>query len=170
MEVMNTASKAIFGKRFLQHVFAEDYIDWAYEMLLQDYDSPSLRILAGLNRPSNFLEISPYFLDAIEELKIEIPEPKAAIRDYACDLAQQIVDGQFTSIRGVVGTLYKICRDLDYDPEYTVWADLDDLLDILYSGGIPYDYPSATLENMNEIIKKEAADFIARIASCSQAS
>jgi hypothetical protein len=47
---------------------------------------------------------------------------------------------------------------------------LDDLLDILYSGEIPYDDPSATLENMNEIIKKEAADFIARIASCSQAS
>jgi hypothetical protein len=161
---MNSFSKAIFGKRALHHVFAEDYIDWAYEMLLQNYDSPSLRILAGLHRPSNLREIGSYFLDAIEELQIEIPEPKTAIWDYACDLAQKIVDGQFTNIRDLVGTLYQICRETDYDANYAIWADLDDLLDSLDFGEVPYGYPSATLENINEIIKKEALNFIAKIA------
>jgi hypothetical protein len=161
---MNSSSKAIFGKQALHHIFAEDYIDWAYEMLLQDYDSPSLRILAGLNRPSSLREIGPYFWKAIEELQIEIPEPKTAIWDYACDLAQKIVDGQFTNIQDIVGTLYQICRDTNYDATYAVWADLDDLLDSLDFGEIPYGYPSATLENINEIVKKEALNFIARIA------
>jgi hypothetical protein len=163
MEVMNTTSRAIFGKQVLHRIFAEDYIDWAYEMLLQDYDSPSLRILAGLNRPSNILEAESYFLKAIEELQIETPEPKTAVWNYACDLAQRIVDGQFTSLRDIVRTLYQICQDMNYDTAYTIWSDLDDLLDSLYYGEVPYGYPSATLENIDEIVKKEAANFISKI-------
>jgi hypothetical protein len=38
---MSSSTKAIFGRRALHSIFAEDYIDWAGEMLMQDYDTES---------------------------------------------------------------------------------------------------------------------------------
>ena len=41
---MNNSTKAVFGKRALGQAFANDYIDWAIAMLMEDYDSPNLLI------------------------------------------------------------------------------------------------------------------------------
>ncbi|MBW4694030.1 MAG: hypothetical protein KME27_19975 [Lyngbya sp. HA4199-MV5] len=160
---MSNSTNAIFGKRALHQVFADDYIDWAIELLVQGYDSPNLRILAGLDRRSSVFDIETYFIHAIKELEIEEPEPKAAVRAYACEMAQQIIDGQFTSLRAVVRALYQIWLNTDYDPNYAIWLTLDDALDSLYAGEYPYSYPSATLENFEAIVQQEAARFVSQL-------
>jgi hypothetical protein len=49
---MTFLTAAFFARRALSQLSASDYVDWAGEMLVQDYDSYSLRILAGLARLS----------------------------------------------------------------------------------------------------------------------
>lgn len=105
-----------------------------------------------------------YFLRSIKELNIEEIEPKAAVRAYACEIAQQIIDGQSTSFQQAIQALYQIWLDTDFDSDYAVWSELDDALDRLHAGGFPYSYPAATLENFDVIVKQEAARFIAKMA------
>ncbi len=144
---------------------ADDYIHWAEEMLMEDYDSPSLRILAGLDHHNSFWEVESYFMRSIEELNIEEPEAKIAIRAYACKIAQQVINGQYDSSQLAVRDLYQIWKYLDYDSEYVIWFELDDALDSLLSQYFPYSYPSATLENFDVIVKQEAEIFLAKMAS-----
>jgi hypothetical protein len=162
---MSNLTNVVFGKRALHRICSADYIDWADEMLEQDYDTPHLRILAGLDRRNSIVEVEPYFIHSLKELNIEQVEPKAAVQAYACDIAQQIIDGKFTSAREAIKTLYQICVDTNYDPDYRVWLDLDDALDCLHCGDFPYSYPSATLENIDRIIKQEAENWIAGITA-----
>lgn len=158
---MNRSTKVLFGRQALGRTFSEDYIDWAYEMLEQDYDTPQLRILAGLDRRSSIFEVEEYFEKSLKELNIEPLEPKAAVRAYACDIAQQIIDGQFPESRSTM----KALRQLWLDSEYDIWSDLNEACDYLSSGDFPYTYPTATLDNFDEILKKEAAQFITRMTS-----
>jgi hypothetical protein len=153
------STKAIFGKRAVQNIFAEDYIDWAGEMLVQGYDSPRLRILAGLDRQGSVFEVEEYFLHSINELTIIEPESKAAVRAYACEIAQQIINGQLTAQQGV-RALYQVYRNTEYDSDYVIWLELDDALDSLLAGVFPYSYQSATVENFDTIVKQEAERFI----------
>jgi hypothetical protein len=159
---MIDVTKLIFGKRALDKAHAEDYIDWAGEMLVQDYDSPSLRILAGLNRQNNTFEAQDYFSRCVKELRLNEPEPEAAVREYACEIAQQIIDEQITAQEGV-RALYQVCLARDYPKEFMVWFELDDALDSLLAGDYPYTYESATLENFGDTVKLEAKRFIDKV-------
>ena len=179
---MRNSTKAMFGKRALGDISAYDYIDWAEEMLMQEYDSPSLRVLAGLDRHNDFREVESYFLRSIEELNIEETEIKVAIRAYACETAQKIIDDQFTysksditssrshlisSQLGVMALsrIYYgyLWGDLDGDySDYEIWLELNDV-----SGGIlnPSWQSSVTPEDFDSIVKQEAAIFLAKMAS-----
>jgi hypothetical protein len=162
---MTCSTNEIFGRRALGNIFSQDYIDWACEMLVCGHDSPNLRILAGLDRADSVVEIEKYFLRSISEVNIDQVEGKVAIRFYACELAQQIVEGKFASPREAIQGLYQIWLDTDYDREYEAWQELDAALDSLQSGEFPYTYPSATLNNFDELLRQEATAFISRLAS-----
>lgn len=150
---------AIFGKRVVHQLPADDYIDWAGEMLVQGHDTYSLRILAGLERSASAFEAEDYFLRAAKELGLTIPAPADAVRAYACEIARQIMDEQITGQDGV-RALYRICLGTEYDRDYLIWLELDDALDSLLSGQYAYTYESATLENFDEVAKQEAEKFI----------
>lgn len=164
---MALSTKAIIGKRALYHLHANDYVDWAGEMLVQGYDSYSLRILAGLERLASTFEAEEYFLRSAKELGLSIPDSGTAVRAYACEIAQQIVDGRLTGQEGV-RELYRICLATEYDRDYLVWLQLDDALDTLLSGEYAYTYESATLENFDEVAKQEAEKFI--VEMCGKAA
>ncbi len=158
---MSISTKTIFYRRALQNIFADEYIDWAGEMLMQDYDSPNLRILAGLDRRSNIFEVEDYFRRSIKELNIEEIESETTIRAYACELAQQIIDGQFPVSDQAIRGLAQIFVDAGCDADYVMWSNLADVSYSLRAGEAPYSHPAATLENFDAIVKQEAARFIA---------
>ena len=160
---MDLPAKAIFWKRALYQLPAGDYVDWAGEMLVQGHDSPSLRILAGLQRLASTFEAEDYFLRSVRELGLSIPDPETAVRAYACEIARQIVDGRLTGREGV-RELYRICLATEYDRDYLIWLELDDALDSLLSGEYAYTYEAATLENFDEVARQEAEKFI--VALC----
>jgi hypothetical protein len=146
---------AIFGKRALGQL---SFVEWAGEMLTQGYDSVSLRMLAGLNRLTSTSEAEHYFLRSIKELNLTPPEVGTAIRAYACEIAQLLVDGKITGRDGV-RRLYQICIDTDYASDFIIWLELNDALYSLLHGNYPFTYESATLENFDEIAKQEAANY-----------
>ncbi|HEU4836787.1 MAG TPA: hypothetical protein VFS90_20300 [Pyrinomonadaceae bacterium] len=153
---------AIFGQRALQQLSADDYAAWAGEMLVQGYDSRSLRILAGLDKFASTFEAENYFARSLAELNLTPPDSDTAIRAYACEIARQIIEDKITAQDGV-RALFQICIATDYAADFIIWLELDDALDSLISGNYPFTYESATLENFNEIAKREAANFIAAV-------
>ena len=157
---MPYSTNAIFGRRALNQVCADDYVEWAVEQLVLGYDSFHLRILAGLDRLGSVLETEDYFLRSIKELCIAEPKPDVAIRSYACEIARQITKGGLTAQQGV-RTLYQIWRDSEYSHEFVRWLELDDALDSLSWNEFPYAYPTATRENFEAIVQQEAKNFIA---------
>lgn len=153
---------AIFGQRALQQLSADDYAAWAGEMLVEGYDSHSLRILAGLDKFASTFEAENYFARSLAELNLTPPDSDTAIRAYACEIARQIIEDKITAQDGV-RALFQICIATDYAADFIIWLELDDALDSLISGNYPFTYESATLENFNEIAKREAANFIAAV-------
>jgi len=135
-------------------------------LLVRDYDSFSLRILAGLDRRSNVFEVETYFLRAIKELNLIEPDSKDAVRAYASEIALQIIDGHLPSQEGV-RMLYRIwldTLDTEYDQaDYVIWLELDDALDSLKAGVFPYSFQSATLDNFDALVKQKAKEFIAEM-------
>jgi hypothetical protein len=162
---MNSSTNALLGKRAICHIFATDYIDWAEEMLIQGYDTPNLRILAGLDRKNSIFAVEQYFHTAIKELNIEEIEPNTAVRIYACEVAKQIINGEIKSSQQAIEALYQIYVGTDYDSDYMIWSELDDAFASIRAGEYPYTYPSATLENFAAILKQEATKFITSMAT-----
>ncbi len=150
---------SIFARKALQQLSGGDYVDWAGEMLVHDYDSYSLRILAGLDKRATAFEAEHYFARVLKELNLNPPALHAAVRAYGCEIARQIIEDKITAQDGV-RKLYQICIGTDYSRDFIGWYELDDILDTLLQG-IPYG--SVTLENFDEITKQEAADFIATV-------
>ena len=159
---MNYLLTAIFGKKALRQLSSGDYVDWAGEMLVRGYDSRSLRILAGLDRFASTFEAEDYFLRSISELNLTPPDSDTAIRAYACEIARRVIEGKITGQEGV-RALYQICIATDYARDFMIWLELDDALDSLRYGDYPFTYESATLDNFDEIAKREAANFIAAV-------
>lgn len=54
-------------------------IDWAVEMLSLGYETPSLLILAGFSKPTNFFEAEKYLLSSLNEIGIALPGKSDAI-------------------------------------------------------------------------------------------
>ena len=160
---MDYLLEAIFGRRALQQLSSGIYGEWAGEMLVQGYDSHSLRILAGLDRFAGSFEAEDYFLRSLKELNLSIPDPEGAIRAYACEIAQRVIENKIKGQEGV-RALYAICIATDYARDFMIWLELDDALDNLLCGEYPYTYESVTLENFDEIAKREAVNFIAAVS------
>ena len=155
---MPMTTPAIFIERADHNLSASDYVEWAISMLEQDFDSPSLRILASLDGSSSH-EADDYFCRAIRELHISAPNPKENRRAFACDIATWLVAGTLDAKIGV-RQLSGICRDFDYAEDYLVWLYLEDALADIEAGLWPHAYDSLTTANFEETVRNEARQFL----------
>ena len=62
IEVMDKIDTSILGKRILGTAQTEDMVDWAVDALEKGFDTPSLRILAGLSKYGSGFETEEYFM------------------------------------------------------------------------------------------------------------
>lgn len=72
----------------------------AYAALEEGWDSPSLIILAGLEKNETAFQIEHYFNRALEELNIPVPDKRQAALQYMHALVEEILDGQREIIQG----------------------------------------------------------------------
>ena len=71
----------------------DDFVTWAERALVEGLDSPALRRLAGLERPSRF-EAKPVFEQAAGELGLALPATAdRLLRMYLAVLAADILTG-----------------------------------------------------------------------------
>ena len=115
----------------IQQVDTNESIDWAVEMMQLGYDSPTLYMLAGINKPTNYFEVIDYVTDTVKELGLEMKSGDNATLSYASFYVHQIAKEK--AIRENLTELYKFCQMRDYEELvydfyllYWAWDDLDD--------------------------------------------
>ncbi|MEA5532470.1 hypothetical protein [Crocosphaera sp. XPORK-15E] len=137
----------------------EDIINWAISLLIMGYDSPNLRILAGLTHLNNRSEVAHYVDKTLEELKIPKLEGKAAVIAYTSVILRDFLDGHISQNKAI-GEIYQLCLSWDYLEEiydfYLLWNALDDFR----YDDIQFYWPNATKENISSIIREQAQKWL----------
>lgn len=135
-----------------------DCVKWAEAALCEDFDSPSLRMLAGLGEPLNFFEVKEYTEAALKELGIEIPSGAEAVSAYAKDIALDIINHP-ESIRLNLKKLFELCiaHDLqddiyDFYLLYCAWGDCD-------YGESQHYWEGATKDNIESLVIKKCYEY-----------
>ncbi len=108
----------------------DDCIDWAIEMLLSGFDSATLRILAGLQKPVNYFEAIECLKKSGNELGIEILTGDKAVRSYTGYYIKKMAEGQ--AIRENLTLVFQYSQMRDCEPIvydfyllYWAWQDFD---------------------------------------------
>lgn len=114
--------KQLVGQYALNRLVTEALPDIAYEGLKEGFDSPSLVMLAGIEKNENAFIIEQYFKAALSELRIDIPDKRTAALEYATIIAEEIIEGKRGLFEGVREIVYKILvgfgfssKDVNYD-------------------------------------------------------
>lgn len=85
--------------------------------LEEGFDTPSLSILAGLNRNESPLQIEHYFRMTLVELKIVLPDKRQAAIEYAFAIVDEIIEGKKDVIDGTREIRYKAIDSYDFFSE-----------------------------------------------------
>lgn len=144
----------------IQQVDTNESIDWAIEMMELGYESPTLHMLAGFTKPTNYFEVIDYVTDTVKELGLEMKKGDDAILSYASYYVHQIASGQ--RVRENLTELYKFCQMRDYEDLvydfyllYWAWDDLD-YEDTEYNNY----WNGATRKNIEQVVIDEAKKWV----------
>ena len=142
---------------------AKECIDWAVEMLLLGYETPSLLIVAACSSRSSFFELKPYMEKALQELGLKPKNGDAAIISYCSFFIRAIAKGE--DVKGKLAELHRFCQHTDCDGDlfdfqslYWAWDDIDFLGD-----EYPTHYwPDVNQENIEATVRKVASDWLGK--------
>lgn len=144
----------------IQQVDTNESIDWAIEMMELGYESDSLFMLAGFNKPTNYFEVIDYVKDTVSELGLQMKTGDDATLSYASYYVNQIAKKE--GIRENLTELYKFCQMRDYEDLvydfyllYWAWDDLD-YEDNEYN----HYWDGARRSNIEQIVVQEAKMWI----------
>ncbi|HKG06653.1 MAG TPA: hypothetical protein VKB19_09365 [Pedobacter sp.] len=134
-------------------------VDWAVEMLSIGYETPSLLILAGISKPTNFFEAEKYLISSFNELEIALPEKHDAIVAYCRTFIEKMAKS--IDVKSNLQALYSTGQAFDHEKPifdfyllYWAWGDLD-------YGQTYQDYvPEATKYNIEELVVKKAVRWL----------
>lgn len=129
----------------------DDLTAWAVYALETGYDSPSLRILAGLASPTWLSEAKPYFDRAIAELGIAIPDDEGLLRGYLKVVAQKIVEEEIPPGIGADLIHSRVLTPLGHPEDLRGWC-------FLWEGLDPQTYEILSENDLNLKIKRYAGD------------
>jgi ubiquinone/menaquinone biosynthesis C-methylase UbiE len=109
---------------------ADEWVDWALEMLELGYDTPSLMLLASQSKPTNYFQTIQYFNETAKELNLQLKRGDAATISYCSYFIKKIATG--ISIRENLAAVYRFCQAKGYEGLvfnfyllYWAWDDLD---------------------------------------------
>jgi hypothetical protein len=132
--------RALLANRWLEVPAPLTFVEWAGEQIVAGEDSPSLRILAGLtgNDPA---ETEMYFVKALAERGISLPDRVECLIQYCGDVAREILAGSRPPV-AAFRLLWRITDQLNWPGVLRCWVQLECDLD-----GMEYDQvPVATQE------------------------
>ncbi|WP_291634332.1 hypothetical protein [Clostridium sp.] len=145
--------------------------DIALKALQEGYDTPSLRILAGLG--SDIWEIKEYLKLTLKEMDIELPNKTYAWLMLIKYYIQQIIDKNVDPIEGVGKVIHDVLMKTDFckgkDKKYAynyigfhklfgLYYDYDDMTNTLVA--VSDKYRKKRIIKIREEIITESANFI----------
>ena len=136
-----------------------DCVKWAEAALCEDFDTPSLRILAGLSDPLNFFEVKSYAEAALKELGIEIPSSTQSVSAYAKDIAHDIINSPI-SVRENLKKLFDLCIAHDYQDDIFDFYLLHCALNDFDYGDVQHYWEGATKDNIESIVIEKCNEYI----------
>lgn len=154
---------AIFARRALGEIQAQEIVEWAVQELVAGRDTPTLCVLAGMSPPFYHSEVDEQFSKALAELRIVPPDKETCLRLYARQIAQALLDDKI-SIPVACDTLSGVFTD-SYESEYGVWFNLYWAWRDLIEGFDTHEYDAAdlTLANFDDYARIEARKFLSEL-------
>lgn len=137
----------LFYKKTHGQIEAKDYVEWAYSMLINNYSSNTLSMLAFLEEPLNSFEVEQYFQRTLDELNLVEPMYEEQINAQIQYLLQQIITHKEYAM-DYAYDLYKIyVKNFGYEEDKTiVWLYLTDMIDDLKYGDNINNYTKKSVE------------------------
>jgi hypothetical protein len=124
-------------------------------------DSPSLIILAGLNKNENPSEVNYYFNQALRELEIELPNRRQAAIEYALAIVDEIISEKRDIIDGIKEIVNKAIASYDFYSETDKYVydsihfekaySLYDTFDDLSNADIPWQKEKTNQQLVTEV-------------------
>lgn len=158
MKTSELTSK-ILAYQHLDNFNMNEAVDWATEMLVLDYDTPSLAILAGLSKPTNFFEAEKYLLSSLNELGVAFPEKHKAIVGYCRTFIEKIAKS--VDVKSNLKGLYSTGQIFDYEKPifdfylyYWAWNDFD------YGDTYTHYVQDVTKDNIEDLVIKKAVEWL----------
>ena len=141
--------------RWMGYALPEDYVAWAVELLVAGRDTPSLRVLAGLNPTLERGDIEVYFLRSCKELKLRPLESSDSPRD-AVPLVKRLYRSGTLSPVETLQLMSRLFELSDYpDPLLEAWFTLDDAFADWDRGIPPFPRLPEEMESLEETIDRE---------------
>ena len=150
----------MLGHTVVESFDYNDAIDWAIQMLQAGYETPSILLLAGTTKPTNYFDTESTLTSAFNELHIPMPIEEHAIIAYATYYALQLKAGKdikqnlevLSELAFMEGESYH--RMSDFSLLRDAWTHIDDLFyEQLY-------WPAVNEDNIEDITKECANDWL----------
>ena len=137
-------------------------VQWAVDALSAGADSPSLRILAGLDPPGDTGEVVDYARKALRELNVAIPTGEAALMAFVREIVSGIVEEPET-----MGSQLRVLHDLylaedspsHLQPFWLLHFAYCDLMD--YPSEPQGYWPGAHRGNIHHVVIEECRKWLA---------
>jgi len=146
---------------YMDQLNSDDVINWAMEMLDLGFSTPSLYIIASIEKGSSLYEVQPYLEQALNELGLKRKTGREALISYCRYYVNEIADQE--KVRENVKTLCDICIRDDYAPEIYDFYNLNFAwMDYEYDPDYPFNHywEGATAKNIRRICIKEAEKWL----------
>jgi len=133
----------------------EQCVEWAVDQMVAGADTPSLRILAGLNPQVELDEVEEFFQKAAGEMGIQDAMPSRDLRRAADIIWRCYSDGELTE-DGVIDLMARLYGKSDYqDALFRIWFDIQEELAMLGSGYEGCFYPPSALKDLKALVQRE---------------
>jgi hypothetical protein len=126
---------ALLVKKIKGSVVGQDYVDWAVQALTEDFDSPSLAILASLDMSNDFSlsEAEKFFQNVVSELGWSLPDKETILRTHFITLVSNIRNGTIDPEMGVDRIHREVISPLEHPSDLQGWC-------LLWEGNSPTEY------------------------------
>jgi len=152
------------AKHILDLQDPQAWTDWATQALVEGFDSPSLRILAGLTPPFDWPEIERLSSKALAGLKVTALTEEQALNVWVACLLKQMLAGQLDRF-SALEKLKELHLIRHYEPRLRDFYLLFYALEELNNGSDQWYWDGANPDNIDRIIDDYAKVWLSKSAT-----
>ncbi|MDP4175923.1 MAG: hypothetical protein Q8933_18240 [Bacteroidota bacterium] len=156
---MKLSTKAILAFRSLGRDIDEQWVDWAVSMMLQNYDTPHLNILAGISPPFYQTELMFIVDKALKELGLDWSDKGKVVKEYIVELLEKLLSGELSK-KFALGEIKDIYVEEDYKDDLHDFYLLYYALDDLETSEVQWYWNGADRKNIDKIITTVSISWI----------